>query len=282
MDEDKNNPGKKLRILLAGGKTSPLARLPKKANINLPSKADKKDNVSSKPTDNASTKGISLKKKTKKETSDTQQVPKPVSSPLKSMKVNFWPPFWTIASVLSLIMNIVLIIALLVLLPIAKKIDLNMIKNLDIGTISGRSSQLLGDLYINFEKMDRAHITTSVPVESTIPVKFDLQLNQQTNVVLSEAVTIENARVTVKTGGLNISNALTTIVLPQGTTLPIVLNLTVPVDTTVPVKLTVNVDIPLSQTQLHEPFSGLQEAVKPFYCMMNANAVNLDQQPICK
>jgi hypothetical protein len=95
-------------------------------------------------------------------------------------------------------------------------------------------------------------------------------------------VTIDNAVVTVKTGGLNITNALTTIVLPQGTSLPIVLNLTVPVDTTVPVKLTVNVDIPLAQTQLHEPFSGLQEVVKPFYCMINPTAVNLDGQPVCK
>jgi hypothetical protein len=58
--------------------------------------------------------------------------------------------------------------------------------------------------------------------------------------------------------------------------------LTVPVDTTVPVKLNVNVDIPMAQTQLHEPFSGLQEAVKPIYCMLNAAAVNLDKQPICK
>jgi hypothetical protein len=283
MDEDKANPGKKLRTLLSGGNTSPLARLPKKLNINLPPKAAKKEKALAEPAEPvASTKGVFSKKKPKKESADALPAPKPVTSPLKSMKVNFWPPFWTIASILSLIMNVVLIVVLLTLLPLAKKFDLNMVKSLDIGTITGQSTQLLGDLYTNFEKMDRAHITTSVPVESTIPVKFDLQLNQQTNVVLSQAVTIDNARVTVKTGGLNITNAVTTIVLPQGTTLPIVLNLTVPVDTTVPVKLNVNVDIPLSQTQLHEPFSGLQEAVKPFYCMMNPKAVNLDQQPICK
>jgi hypothetical protein len=169
---------------------------------------------------------------------------------------------------------------LLVLLPNLKM--LSNVKNLDVNNLLGVGNNLLGNLYTNFEKMDRAHITTNIPVETTIPVKFDLQLNQQTNVVLSQAVTIDNARVTVKTGGLNITNALTTIVLPQGTTLPIVLNLTVPVDTTVPVKLNVNVDIPMAQTQLHEPFSGLQEAVKPVYCMLNASAVNLDKQPICK
>jgi hypothetical protein len=192
----------------------------------------------------------------------------------KSMKLNFWPPFWTIASVLSMFVNIVLIIALLVLLPNVKKLDAN--------NMVGLGGKLLGDLYTNFEKMDRAHITTTIPVESTIPVKFDLQLNQQTNVVLSQAVTINNALVTVKTGGLNITNALTTIVLPEGTILPIYLNLTVPVDTTVPVAMNVEVDIPMAQTQLHEPFFGLQEAVKPFYCMITPAAVNLDGQPICK
>jgi hypothetical protein len=170
--------------------------------------------------------------------------------------------------------NIILVIVLLALL-------LN-IKRLNVSNVMGLGNSLLGGLYTNFEKMDRAHITTTIPVETTIPVKFDLLLNQQTNVILSQDVTINNALVTVNTGGLNITRALTTIVLPQGTNLPVVLNLTVPVDTTVPVQLMVNVDIPLAQTQLHEPFSGLQEVVKPFYCMLNPNAVNLDGQPVCK
>jgi hypothetical protein len=277
MDEHKNSPGKKLRTLLAGGKTSPLTRLPKKSNnaiSSLPLKADKKDGASPEPKDSPLSKVISLKKKPKKETPPASRPPKLALPASKGMRLNFWPPFWTIASVLSMMVNLVLFIALLVLLPNIKKLDVNNL--VDIG------DKLLGDLYINFEKMDRAHITTTIPVESTIPVKFDLQLNQQTNVVLSQAVTIENARVTVKTGGLNITNALTTIVLPEGTTLPIVLNLTVPVETTVPVKLSVNVDIPMAQTQLHEPFSGLQAAVQPIYCMINTNAVNLDKQPICK
>jgi hypothetical protein len=101
-------------------------------------------------------------------------------------------------------------------------------------------------------------------------------------VVLSQDVTINNALVTVNTGGLNITRALTTIVLPQGTTLPVVLNLVVPVDTTVPVTLNVDVDIPLNETQLQKPFAGLQDVVRPFYCMLNPNALNIDQQPICK
>jgi hypothetical protein len=33
---------------------------------------------------------------------------------------------------------------------------------------------------------------------------------------------------------------------------------------------------------LHEPFSGLQEAVKPIYCMLNPAALKLDGQPVCE
>jgi hypothetical protein len=189
---------------------------------------------------------------------------------------NFGPPFWTIASVLSFTVNLILIIVLLVLWFNLKTLGISLTSALDIG------NGLLGGLYGNFEKMDRAHITTTIPVQTEIPVKFDLQLNQQTNVVLSQDVTINNALVTVKTGGMNIANALTTIVLPEGTNLPIVLNLTVPVDKMVPVSLNVNVDIPLEQTQLHEPFVGLQDVVKPFYCMLKPDALRLDGQPVCK
>jgi len=263
-EESNNDPARKMRALLGAEKASPVARLPKKDGgvaAFLPKQEEEKKTAPD-------------PKKTPHQTP-----PKPVSVPravpaLKGLKFNFGPPFWTIASVISMTVNVILVIVLLALL-------LNM-KRFNVGTVLGLGNNLLGGLYTNFEKMDRAHITTTIPVETTIPVKFDLQLNQQTNVVLSQDVTIDNAVVTVKTGGLNITNALTTIVLPQGTTLPIVLNLTVPVDTTVPVKLTVNVDIPLAQTQLHEPFAGLQEVVKPFYCIINPNAVNLDGQPVCK
>jgi hypothetical protein len=268
MNELKGDPGKKMRTLLAGGKNSPLARLPKKANgaSFLPLKEEKKAET---PT------GLKVDSPSKRipKSETPHAAPKHVL-PSTGIRFNFGPPFWTIASALSLSINVILIIVLLVVL-------LN-VRTLNLGSVMGLGNGLLGGLYTNFEKMDRAHITRTIPVETTIPVKFELQLNQQTSVVLSQAVTIDNALVTVKTGGLNIANALTTIVLPQGTTLPIVLNLTVPVDKMVPVSLNVQVDIPLAETQLHEPFSGLQEVVKPFYCMINPAALKLSGQPVCK
>ena len=130
--------------------------------------------------------------------------------------------------------------------------------------------------------MERASIQTNVEVSTFIPVKFDLQLNQQTNVILSQDVTITNAKVTVNTGGLNISQANTTIVLPAGTVLPVNLALTVPVDQQVPVTLNVPVNIPLKETQLNDPFVGLQNVIKPLYCLLEPQAVNMDEQPICQ
>lgn len=183
------------------------------------------------------------------------------------------PAFWTTASVISLTVNVVTLVVLLALLAALQRRNINVISLLP---------DLLGGLYSNFEKMDDARITKTIPVNAQIPVKFDLQLDQQTNVVLSENVLITNALVTVNTGGLNIDRASARIILPAGTVLPVRLNLTVPVDTSIPVNLDVAVDIPLNETQLHEPFVGLQEVVKPLYCLVKADAKNGKGQAICK
>ncbi len=277
-NEPKGDPRSQAKKLDAS--SSPLTRLPKKndASASFLPKQDaapvkKEASIEQKVAPKAAVSPQTPPKATASAEAATQAPPKPARVS-KGMNLNFGPAFWTIASIISLTVNVVLLIVLLAVL-------LN-IKKLNMGSALGIGNNLLGGLYTNFEKMDRAHITATIPVETTIPVKFDLQLNQQTDVVLSEDVTITNALVTVNTGGLNITRAGTTIVLPQGTTLPVFLNLTVPVDTTVPVTLNVAVDIPLQQTQLHEPFAGLQDVVKPFYCMINPTAVNLDGQPVCK
>lgn len=267
--EPKDDPAKKFRKLL--GNSNPLTRLPKKTNPQTEAAPKEPASVVAVPQKNDA--DIPSQPEKKKSASFLKLKTGSVS---KNKLLIFGPPLWNVASVLSLSVNVILIIVLLIL-----AMSLNSL-GMSVSSLLGMGTDLLGGLYGNFEKMDRAHITTNIGVETTIPVKFDLQLNQQTNVILSQDVTITNALVTVNTGGLNISRANTTIVLPSGTTLPIMLNLTVPVDTTVPVKLNVPVDIPLDQTQLHEPFTGLQEVVKPFYCMINANAVNLNGEPICK
>ncbi len=179
-------------------------------------------------------------------------------------RFKFLPAFWTIASVVSLTVNLVLLIILLSVFQLRSGIQ---------GVASNQISGLLGGLYTNFVKMDQASIKTSIHVEKQIPVQFTLNVSGPTNVTLSQPVTIHGALVTVNTGGLNIVNARATIVLPQGTVLPInIENLVVPVDQQVPAVLDVPVDIPLNQTELHDPFVGLQKVVQPWYCLVQPKA----------
>jgi hypothetical protein len=166
------------------------------------------------------------------------------------------PAFWTVGSTLSILLNVVLVVALL-----SVSRQLFALKDLV-------QNQLLGGLYYNFILMDQANIETNVVVDSTIPVQFDLRVRTNTEVTLTQATPIQGASVTLTTGGLNIVQAPTNIILPAGTRLPIALDILVPVDTTIPVRLNVPVDIPLEETELHEPFVGLQQVVAPFYHLL--------------
>lgn len=184
--------------------------------------------------------------------------------PARPRRLQLLPAFWTIASLMSITVNIILIVILLIVFQMLGTIQL---------TAGDQISGLLGGLYSNFVKMDQASIQTTIHVEKDIPVNFNLNVSGPTNVTLSQSVTIDGALVTVATGGLNIVNARATIVLPQGTLLPInIESLAVPVNQSVKAVLDVPVDIPLSRTQLHDPFVGLQKVVEPWYCLVEPNA----------
>lgn len=282
----KEDPVEKFRKLIAS--FIPLSRLSRKPVVeNLKAKpevemTENKDALSSLPKKTANDEKLAaLPKKADVPKPQAQPASKPDLKPELAPQNGYpaWGPrLWTTASVLTLTINIIFTIILIILIISVYRMRLNMTKIMALGP---SVVSLPGGLYENFEKMERANIETNVVVQTSIPVKFDLQLNQQTNVVLSQDVTITNALVTVNTGGLNISRANTTIVLPQGTILPVVLNLTVPVDQQVPVVLNVPVNIPLRDTQLREPFVGLQEVIKPLYCFLTPTAVNMDGQPVC-
>lgn len=186
-----------------------------------------------------------------------------------SQKRNFLPAFWTVASILSIIINVIFIIILLIL---GREL-------FTLKTLVG--DQLLGGLYNNFVLMDEAHIKTTILVETEVPVQFTLPVVTDTTVRLTEDTRIDGARVTLSTGGLNIISAPTNIILPAGTDLPIALNITVPVDTTIPIVLQVPVDIPLAETELHQPFVGLQDVVGPYYKMLD-DLPDAQEIPLCK
>lgn len=172
-------------------------------------------------------------------------------------RFRWMPAFWTVASLISLIVNVILIVVLFSL-----GTQLFALKKLV-------QDQVLGGLYQNFVLMDQAHIKTTITISTKVPAKFNLPLKTNTVVILTEATLLENARVVnLHTGGLTILDAPATIELAAGTRLPVALDLTVPVDQEIPVNLNVNVDIPLNQTELHAPFAGLQEVVRPYYKML--------------
>lgn len=176
---------------------------------------------------------------------------------------------WTIGSVLSIITNIVLLVALILatnqLFTIKKVLG----------------EDLLGGLYNNFVLMDQANIQTTILVQDEIPIQFDLPIEQNTVVVLTEDTRINGARVSLSTGGLNIVSAPTNIILPAGAELPVRLKMTVPVQTVVPVTLNVPVDIPLNQTDLHQPFVGLQNVVRPYYQLIQPDWQTWRDVPAC-
>lgn len=209
-------------------------------------------------------------------------LPEPVSTtaPRQSRNWFAWnkvlPAFWTIAALLSMVVNVILIALLIGL-------------GREIFTIRSMvGDQLLGGLYTNFQKMDSAHIKTTIEVaetimvEDSILVKFDLPLNQDTTVVLVDDTPVDNT--TIYLNGVAVP---VNIVLPKGTELGISLDLTVPVETTVPVnlevpvQLTVPVDIPLNETELHEPFTGLQGVVGPYYQMTSDLPATWEDTSIC-
>jgi hypothetical protein len=189
------------------------------------------------------------------------------------LKPYFWqgkigPAFWTIGGLFSLTLNVILIIALVL---IGREL-------FNLKTVI--NDQLINGLAENFALMDQAVIATTVNVEDTIPVQFTLPVQAETTVILTADTLLQNANVSLSTGGLRITDAPTDIILKAGTELPVNLDILVPVDTTVPVELVVEVEIPLANTQLHTPFVGLQDVVSP-YNLLLADTPNSWEEAVC-
>ncbi len=189
----------------------------------------------------------------------------------------FMPAFWTVACIFSLVVNIILV-GLLV------SVGRQMFQFKSVvsdGLITQASDSLA--------MMDKAHIILTVPVETTVrvqdtlPVAFDLPINQDTQLSLSADSTINGAYIY-----LNNTAVRTDLTLPSGTPLQSKLNISVPVSTTVPVDLVVPVtlqvpvDIAIDQTDLHQSIVGLQEAIQPYQTTMSTTFNSPDQLLICK
>jgi hypothetical protein len=179
--------------------------------------------------------------------------------------------YWDVTTTISLIVNAILV-GLIIIMALQ-------IKNLK-STMNTLVNNVMGGLYDNFVKLDQASINTTIMVNAQIPLNFNLPVSQNTQVVLTNDVSIPGAHVVINTGVLNI-NAQATVTLPAGTALPIALNLNIPVQTSIPISLQVPVHIPMNQTELHEPFTGLETTLRPLYCAFNKNAQFPEGTYIC-
>lgn len=175
--------------------------------------------------------------------------------------------FWDIAGGLSLLVNAVLIAVLLLM-------------GVRIRELKDTLNFLMQGLYGNFVEMDAASISTTITVDAQIPLNFTLPVQQNTTVQLTEAVPINNTYVFIDTPIIDI-NGPARVTLPAGTNLPIALTMDIPVQAVIPISLQVPVNIPLNQTQLHGPFQGLQNTIKPLYCTFNQNAQYPEGVYIC-
>ena len=200
---------------------------------------------------------------------------KPKSKPaykVGSSEWKFLPAFWTIASVMSFTVNLVLLIIVAILLQNLRTVGV---------TATGISDQLLGGLYENFVKMDNATIRTQIPVSADIPLNITVPVQTTTQIRLAEAAVIRNAHVVINTGSVNI-NADATVTLPADTPLVVWLDFPLQVVDTIPVSLMVDVKIPLRDTELSDPFNGLQGVVRPYYCLIKPGATSIiDNSPVC-
>ncbi len=182
----------------------------------------------------------------------------------------FLPVFWTAASVISLVFNVVLLIFVVGMLRMLGSLDA---ANLGPG--------VLGGLYTNFERMDGAHIKTEIPIQTVIPLNLTVPVQTTTGITLAKAASIPGAHVKINTALFNI-DAPANVTLPAGTQLSVGLGFDLPVQAQIPVNLTVPIDIPLHDTELHPAVTGLEDTIKPLYCMVNPSAQSLAGQPVCK
>jgi hypothetical protein len=209
----------------------------------------------------------------------TVTAPLPAEGDPSPFRYRMLSAFWTVASVLSLAVNVVLIALFLIVLKMLVGLQL---------TVNDQVSGLLGGLYGNFVKMDQATISTNIAVQAPIALDFRVPVDRSrptgliTEIELASDIEIGNVRVQINQPGTQFKlDSPATITLPARTKLPVYIQaFDIPVQNTVPINLNVPVNIPLNQTQLHEPFRGLQQVVEPYYCLVEPNAF-LNGQMVC-
>lgn len=177
---------------------------------------------------------------------------------------------WRFLIVFSIVFNVVLLVLVLALGILIFDIKQNI------------AQPLVEGLHSSFVGLDQATIDWTIPVRTDLPISLTVPINAgtitsevvppagqpaiagETLVRLTRAVPISINNAFIQSNDLTLRNARVDITLPAGTVLPVALDMEVGLNTAIPVNLDVRAVIPLSQTQLHDPFENLRLLFEPF------------------
>lgn len=162
-----------------------------------------------------------------------------------------WQAFKNFAILFSFACNLLLLTALLLAAPLI------------IPSLAHVALPLVRGLNQSFADMSAASIERTIFIRDQLPVAFDLPLNQETAVLLTEPVPMSVPATFILPAGGGTINGTVTLQLPAGLRLPTQINLTVPVSTSIPINMDVPVLIPLHETELGRPFAHLQALFTP-------------------
>ena len=175
---------------------------------------------------------------------------------------------WRFMVIFSFIVNFVLVAVLL-------------IAGLFIFQIKAQvADPLIGGLHATATGLGESTIDWVIPVRDSLGINLEVPINAETIlpgpsasqpgyvpgetfVTLTRPVPITIQNANINAGNLQLSNATVDITLPQGTQLPVALDLAITLDTEVPVELDVRAVIPLSETQLNDPITQLGLLFEP-------------------
>ena len=160
------------------------------------------------------------------------------------------PALWKAMILTSFAINLILIAVLIYLGGLLLQ---------NRGYIGGTTQNIAGnvrELQDVVVQLQKAHITTSIPLDQPLPVHLNVPIDTTTTVTTTAPVPL-NVPADIDMGPFGQLHPNVSLDLPAGTSLNIRLKLNVPLDTTIPVKLTVPVDIPMEETALAPQFERL-------------------------
>ncbi|MCD6284595.1 MAG: hypothetical protein J7M39_01620 [Anaerolineae bacterium] len=174
--------------------------------------------------------------------------------PKRRVIPRLWNVFKNIAILFSFLVNIVLVIVVAILVLRADSI---------FSIKTEVAEPLLLDLDQAFAALGESTIQSTIYITDTIPVVFDIPLEQNTDVILTQPVPLNMPAQFMISGGGGTINGTVTMSLPQGQALPVVLRINVPVSTTVPVIVDAPVTIDVAEAGMGPAIEQLRAVFRP-------------------